>query len=189
MPLYSNAGAVSLTGTQNTPASVKGVWTQTYSDARTLTSAANISNPRLATGGLITWVRVPDNARAIVFACKTATADVGNVNASPVVKVVAAWVPRDLEPNSVANSASSSWPTGTRFHRVDNADLSAAGITLTVSTTANNMHADGTYSYSVLGSVTPTDCLGGWYVAVIPTTALGFSSGGAASPIDLAFVN
>lgn len=189
MPLYSNAGAVSLLGTDSTPASVKGIWQQTYSDARTATSAANISNPRNATAGLITWVRVPDNARAIVFACKTPVAGIANVNQQPIVKVIAAWVPDDLSPNTTASLATSSWPTGTRFHRVDNSALSQAGITLTFDTTGDNNSADSTYYYSTLGSVVPTDCLGGWYVAVIATTALGFSSGGAASPIDLAFVN
>lgn len=187
MPQFTNTpGANSPAGQPVYPSSVKGGWAVCHADlSATAATAAQQANPGTVTSTNVTWVKVPDNATRFILRAKAA-ADISAVTTQPIVKVYAAYPTSELG----TSSASTAWPTGTEFMRVDASTLAASGTTLTLSATANALIKDSTFIYSDPHSITGTDALGGWYIGVLTTQAGAVSSvTSTVIPCEIMFLN
>lgn len=185
MPQFINGGATSPAGSPVYPSSVKGLWQVCHANLSTIQTTAEQANPGSVTSTNVTWFKVPDNATRLIVRAKM---DVGTttVTTSPVVKIYAAYPSAEL----TTSSASTAWASGTEFMRLDASTLAATGTTLTLSATSNAQIKDSTFIYSDPHSITGTDALGGWYVAVFATTAANVSGGAnTVVPAEIMFLN
>lgn len=156
---------------------------QANDDLETAESAAELLKPWSITAsrlGDLHWIRVPDNALAVIPRARNDAA-MSAVATSPVVRLIGAYG----TPNGDGGfSGDPDDPNYGRFVRLDNADFNAAGLSLTLATTGNNEDSD--FEHSDLPSLTGYALLGCHYVGMLVETAASIT--GANAYGDLLFL-
>ena len=164
-----------------TPISTGATVVQCHDDARTAQSAGELLQPASISSTLLRWVkRGADITRVVVFAAQPVGA---TVTTSPIVRVIGAFGVDGSEV-SPSNDGTFSNTGSVRFVRLDNAQASAAGMTLTLSSSGANLMRDASRAYTnPAPDLDGIDLRGCDWFAVLVQTAAAYSAGGGETPV------
>lgn len=171
-------GAPITTGSAVYPSSLRGQPTMIHSDmTQTANTAATLLRPLSATTAYIIPAKINIGTRLYVWGRYPIA---NTITTNPVIRLYAVY--GDL-------SSGASVDDGTvQFRRIDNVDQNAAGITLTLSASADGR--DTTYGYTdAMPDLTGWDCLGAWYILALVETAAVWNAGSGAYPLFAMVLN
>lgn len=153
------------------------------SNALVAAGGTNLRRPLAYTGTASRWVRVPPGASFFALRARIITAN--EVTTSPVVRVYGAYT--SMPPSGTNHT----YPDdgSVQLARIDNEDVSGAGVTLAFPVILSDALLDGTYSYSSTyfprGGATPRGEIRGasWLLVLVETAAV--SSGATACEVQV----
>lgn len=147
------------------PGSVLSNWQVIHDDTTTTQAAGVVLNPASCTASQVHPATIPAGTTRVLVRGRVDDAAT-TFTTLPIVKLMG------LDANGVPM-------------RLDNANATAAGVTLTFNTTASNNAADGTYLYSDPVSLTATDLQGNITLYGFATTAAAITDGTTAQAVAL----
>ena len=180
MPTVNVLGASAKSGGSGVtfPSSVTGDWTVAHANLSATAETTALKNP---TGTVSTSARllaISPNVKGILLRARYATGT-STVTTSPIVRVFAVY--GDDVPSTGTLSDTGANPC----MRLDTATSTAAGLTITLTTTGTaDKLTDATYRYSDVTSLDGLDLKGAKYLLCLTETAANIS-GGADTVVEL----
>jgi hypothetical protein len=169
--IRSGANSVVIAG------SAKGTWVTANTDATaTAQTTAQLYAPSSIAGtSKVQWIKVHAGCTRVLVRARMPK-NTSAVATSPVIRVYGA----NMADGALIASDGTVPTDGTiQFLRLDNASVTAAGPTVTLTCATTTTMNDATYWYSNVVDLTGYDLLGSDYVGVLVSTSASITGGGA----------